>query len=83
MERSPTRTDVNAQPPDARLPNLLLAGIGKAGTTSMFWHLSQHPDICPSRVKEPLISPPENDEGAEGSHPARDLHRPLRSGMGA
>jgi hypothetical protein len=32
---------------------LLLAGVGKAGTTSLFWHLSQHPDICSSRVKEP------------------------------
>jgi Sulfotransferase domain len=36
-----------------RLPNLLIAGVPKAGTTSLFWYLSQHPDICASRVKEP------------------------------
>jgi hypothetical protein len=35
-----------------RLPNLVIAGVGKAGTTSLFWYLSQHPDVCPSRVKE-------------------------------
>lgn len=34
------------------LPNLVIAGVGKAGTTSLFWYLSQHPDVCPSRVKE-------------------------------
>ncbi len=31
----------------------MIAGVGKAGTTSLFWYLSQHPDICASRVKEP------------------------------
>lgn len=34
------------------LPNLLLAGVPKAGTTSLFAYLSAHPDICPSLVKE-------------------------------
>ena len=32
--------------------NLILAGVGKAGTTSLYWYLSQHPDICASPVKE-------------------------------
>lgn len=36
-----------------RLPNLVIAGVGKAGTTSLFWYLSQHPDICASSAKEP------------------------------
>ncbi len=36
-----------------RLPNLITPGVGKAGTTSLFWYLSQHPEICPSGVKEP------------------------------
>lgn len=36
----------------ARLPNLIIAGLGKAGTTSLFWYLSQHPEICTSQVKE-------------------------------
>ncbi len=34
------------------LPNLIIAGIGKSGTTSLFHYLAQHPDICPSVVKE-------------------------------
>jgi Sulfotransferase domain len=34
------------------LPNLIIAGVGKAGTTSLFWYLSQLPDVCPSDVKE-------------------------------
>jgi hypothetical protein len=35
-----------------RLPNLIIAGVGKAGTTSLFSYLAQHPDICASRIKE-------------------------------
>lgn len=33
-------------------PNLLLAGIPKCGTTSLFSYLSFHPDVCASKVKE-------------------------------
>jgi len=36
-----------------RLPNLLIAGVTKAGTTSLFNYLAAHPDVCPSSVKEP------------------------------
>ena len=32
--------------------NLIIAGVNKAGTTSLFMYLSAHPDICPSNVKE-------------------------------
>lgn len=35
-----------------RLPNLLIAGVVKGGTTSLFSHLSHHPDICGSSIKE-------------------------------
>jgi hypothetical protein len=38
--------------PEHRLPNLLIAGVAKAGTTSLFNYLAQHPEICPSDVKE-------------------------------
>jgi hypothetical protein len=41
-----------------RLPNLIAPGVGKAGTTSLFWYLSQHPEICPSGVKEPRYFAP-------------------------
>ena len=33
-------------------PNLIIAGVHKAGTTSLFTYLSKHPDICASRIKE-------------------------------
>lgn len=35
-----------------RLPNLIIAGVTKAGTTSLFHYLGQHPDICISDTKE-------------------------------
>jgi Sulfotransferase domain len=34
------------------LPNLLVIGVPKAGTGSLFAYLSQHPDICPADEKE-------------------------------
>ena len=36
-----------------RLPNLLIVGVPKSGTTSLFEYLVQHPEICGSAVKEP------------------------------
>lgn len=33
-------------------PNLIIAGVTKAGTTSLFTYLSDHPDVCASTVKE-------------------------------
>lgn len=35
-----------------RVANLVIAGAGKSGTSSMFAYLSAHPDILGSRVKE-------------------------------
>jgi hypothetical protein len=66
--RPQSRSTDTAPSSDGRLPNLLLAGIGKAGTTSLFWHLSQHPDVCASRVKEPryFLSLSEHDADASG-----------------
>ena len=37
---------------EGALPNLIVGGVGKAGTTSLFWYLSQLPDVCASDVKE-------------------------------
>jgi Sulfotransferase domain len=34
------------------LPNLVIAGVAKAGTTSLFRYLAQHPEIGASSVKE-------------------------------
>ena len=35
-----------------KLPNLIIAGVNKAGTTSLHTYLSWHPDICGSKEKE-------------------------------
>lgn len=35
------------------LPNLLVVGMTKAGTTSLFRYLAQHAEVCASDVKEP------------------------------
>ena len=37
----------------ARLPNTLIIGAAKAGTTSLYDYLQQHPDVYMSPVKEP------------------------------
>lgn len=34
------------------LPNLIIAGAPKCGTTSLFEYLASHPEVCPSNVKE-------------------------------
>ena len=34
------------------LPNLLIAGVHKAGTTSLFSYLTSHPEICGAATKE-------------------------------
>lgn len=34
------------------LPNLIIAGVHKAGTTSVFTYLSGHPEVCASSKKE-------------------------------
>ena len=34
------------------MPNLLIAGVTKAGTTSLFSYLVQHGDVCGSTLKE-------------------------------
>lgn len=46
MMDSPAETTVG------RLPNLVVIGVGKAGTTSLFEYLGTHPDICLSESKE-------------------------------
>lgn len=46
------------------LPNLLIAGVTRAGTTSLFQYLAQHPDIYPARIKEPDYFTPVKADGA-------------------
>jgi hypothetical protein len=35
------------------LPNFLVIGAAKAGTTAMHWYLSEHPEVFISRMKDP------------------------------
>ena len=35
------------------LPNFLVVGAGKSGTTSLYHYLKAHPDVFMSRIKEP------------------------------
>jgi hypothetical protein len=39
----------------SRLPNFFLVGAPKAGTTSLYHYLDQHPDIYMSAIKEPCF----------------------------
>jgi hypothetical protein len=34
--------------------DLIILGLPKTGTTSLFYMLSKHPEICPSKIKEPM-----------------------------
>ncbi len=63
VERGPHSTGVA---PAGRLPNLVIAGVAKAGTTSLFRYLSQHPDICGSDIKELRYFNPLRDGGQLG-----------------
>jgi hypothetical protein len=45
------------------LPNLIIAGVPKAGTTSLFTTLASHPDVCGSNVKEAQYFRPMLDGG--------------------
>jgi hypothetical protein len=38
-----------------RLPNLLIIGAAKAGTTALYDYLAQHPEVFLSQVKEPMF----------------------------
>jgi hypothetical protein len=55
MTRKQRAPGVASPEDDSALPlaNLVIAGVAKAGTTSLFRYLAQHPDVCPSAVKEP------------------------------
>lgn len=34
------------------LPNTIIAGAPKSGSSSLYWWLSAHPEVCPSKTKE-------------------------------
>ena len=50
-----------------RLPNLLIPGYHKSGTTTLFTELAKHPEICPSIIKEPFFFRPIMNDKPIGS----------------
>ncbi len=58
-----------------RLPNLLVAGVPKAGTGSLFAYLSQHPDICGADEKEVGYFNYYNPRRHSGEPPSLDTYR--------
>ena len=58
------------------LPNLIIVGVPKAGTTSLFQGLASHGEVCGSDVKEPQYFRPLL-EGAEPG-PVDDYRRHFR-----
>jgi hypothetical protein len=51
--------------PAGRLPNFLIAGVAKAGTTSMAAHLAEHPAVFMSETKELHFFDQHYDRGVE------------------
>lgn len=47
----------------AELPNFLILGAAKSGTTSLYHYVGQHPDVCLSQPKEPLFFESEYERG--------------------
>lgn len=58
-----------------RLPNLLVAGVPKAGTGSLFAYLSQHPDICGADEKEVGYFNYYNPRRKQGAPPPLEAYR--------
>ena len=53
-----------------RLPDFLIVGAAKCGTTSLYYYLSQHPQVYMSPVKEPFFFTIMGDEGWKGDDAA-------------
>lgn len=49
---------------NSRLPNLIIGGVHKAGTTSLFVYLSKHPEVGASHIKEIGFFMPLRDGGS-------------------
>ena len=60
----------------SRLPNFFIVGAPKAGTTSLYHYLDQHPQAYMSAIKEPHFFAaeirPENFDAELRRHVARD-----------
>jgi hypothetical protein len=57
------------------MPNFLIIGAAKAGTTSLYYYLKQHPEIYMSSVKEPKFFALEGEKLDFRGPGDRDAHR--------
>lgn len=74
----------SATDPTECVANLVIAGVGKSGTSSMFAYLAAHPDVCPATTKEthffdPVLEggalPPLDDYAKYWAHAAGERYR--------
>lgn len=62
------------------LPNFIVIGAAKAGTTALYWYLAEHPAVFMSRVKETNFLAFGLDAGGQLVYGDPDVHRfPVRS----
>lgn len=58
-----------------RLPNIIVVGVPKAGTGSLFAYLSAHPEICPADEKEVGFLNYYHPDRHSGPVPSLDVYR--------
>jgi len=57
------------------LPDFIVIGAAKAGTTALYWYLADHPQICMSRLKETNYFAYGLDESGHWLYGDPELHR--------
>ena len=62
------------------MPNFLIIGAMKSGTTALYYYLEQHPDIYMSPVKEPNFFSSHKQENAADTVTEFGIYRQLFSG---
>lgn len=63
-----------------RLPDFIIIGAAKAGTTALYWYLAEHPEVFMSPVKETNFFAWETDARGTPVYGNMDLHHfPVRS----
>jgi hypothetical protein len=62
------------------LPNFIVIGTAKGGTTALYWYLAEHPEVFMSPVKETNFFAWNLDEGGQLLYGDPDVHRfPVKS----
>ena len=64
------------------LPNFVIIGAARSGTTSLYRYLAQHPDVFTSPVKETNFFAWEAERPVESSAPSLEQMYPIRSPAG-